>query len=223
MITRYQAFSVARVITDNQKVSKYHIAIVIAVLKDATRSIESQITVIHWLRANGSGPLSSGLRQKEIEEELEDSLSHSVATSLSHLEGIDLVDSQRQRDVAYAIADWHPDTVVNGQVDDVASAGIEALIDELEPLNPQSGETEVATDGSGISLREVVADAFDLHPQAVESHLRKGDSVDRLNDAVEAIEDSDDHEVGDDYGEIKFRHEAYRYRLSETAQTLYEL
>lgn len=200
-----------------------HTETTIAVLKDATRSIESQITIAHWLRASGSGSLSDGLRQKEIEEELEDSLPHSVGTSLSHLEDIDLVDSQRQRDVAYAIADWHPDTVVNGQVDDVATAGIEALIDELEPLNPQKGETGVATDGSGISLREVVADAFDLHPQAVESHLRKGESVDRLNDAVEAIEASDDHEVGDDYGEIKFRYEAYRYRLSETAQTLYEL
>lgn len=148
---------------------------------------------------------------------------HTAGTSLSHLEDIGLVEEYLKRDITYTIAEWHPDVFVMGKVDEVAADGIEALIDELEPPESRSGKTKIATDGSGISLRKVVADAFDLNLKEVESHLRGGNLVDRLNHAVEAIEGSEAHKAGDDYGKIIFRNPAYRYRLTETARRLYEL
>lgn len=77
-------------------------------------------------------------------------------------------------------------------------------------------------DGAGITVRTVVANEFDVMPEAVEQYLRKGDQVDKLNDAIEAIEDHDDIETRDNYGKIGFRNVAYRYRLTEKAVGLVE-
>jgi len=167
--------------------------------------------------------MSEGIKRTVIEDELAGSLTHATGTSLSHLVDIGLVEEFLKRDITYTIAEWHPDTFVMGMVEEAATEGIEALIDELEPLQSRSGETKIATDGSGTSLREVVADTFDLHPEKVESYLRGGDSLERLNEATEAIEESEEHEVGDNYGKIVFRNPAYRYRLTETARRLYGL
>lgn len=88
---------------------------------------------------------------------------------------------------------------------------------------PDEGSPSVAADGAGTTIRSEVADHFDLKPDAVEQHLRTGDPVDKLNGAVEAIEDDDhDLETGDDYGSIIFINQAYRYRLTSHAVGLYE-
>ena len=203
--------------------SKAHIEHTISNLKQGTRSIDSQIAVAHWLLSNGYGPTSDGVKRSTIGDDLSNSLTHAAGTSLSHLADIGLVEEFLEQDITYTIAEWHPDTFVMGMVEEAATDGIEALIDDLEPLELQDGATEIVADGSGLSLREVVADAFDLDPHKVESYLRGGDSVERLNKATEAIEESDEHEVGDDYGKIAFRNPAYRYRLTGVARRLYEL
>jgi len=203
--------------------SKDHIKHTISTLKQETRSIDSQITVAHWLLSNGYGPTSDGIKRSTIEDDFSNSLTHAVGTSLSHLADIGLVEEFLEQDITYTIAEWHSDTFVMGMVEQAATDGIEALIDDLEPVKPQDDTAEIAADGSGLSLREVVADAFDLSPEKVESYLRGGDPVERLNKATEAIEESEEHKVGDNYGKIEFRNPAYRYRLTETARQLYDL
>lgn len=200
-----------------------HIEQAISALKQGTQSIDSQIFIIHWLRSNGYNPTSEGMTRSTIEDELNSQLNHTVATSLSHLEDINFVEEYLKQDVTYIIAEWHPDVFVMGMVDEAAAEGIEALIADLEPPETQNGQAKIVTDGSGRQLRGVVADAFDLYPGNVEAYLRDGDQVDRLNHAVEAIEESELHEVGDGYGKIVFRNPAYRYRLTETANRLYIL
>jgi len=167
--------------------------------------------------------MSEGIKRSSIEDEIADSLTHAAETSLSHLVEIGLVEEFLERNITYTIAEWHPDTFVMGMVEEAATDGVEALIDELEPLESRSGNTKIAADGSGISLREVVANTFDVYPKNVESYLRGGDPLERLNEATEAIEKSEEHEVGDDYGKIVFRNPAYRYRLTATAKQLYGL
>lgn len=203
--------------------SKGHIKHTISTLKQETRSIDSQITVAHWLLSNGYGPTSDGIKRSTIEDHLSDSIAHAVGTSLSHLADIGLVEEFLEQDITYTIAEWHPDTFVMGMVEQAATDGIEALIDDLEPMKAHDDTAEIVADGSGLSLRGVVADAFDLSPEKVESYLRGGDSVERLNKVTEAIEESEEHSVGDNYGKIEFRNPAYRYRLTETARKLYEL
>ena len=203
--------------------SKTHIEHTISALKEGTRSTNTQTKISHWLLSSGYGPESDGVKRSTIEDELNNSLGHSAKTSLSHLEDINLVEEFLERDITYTIAEWHPDVFVMGKVNEVATDGIESLIDDLEPLESQNNETKIATDGSGISLREVVADAFNLQPGVVAPYLRNGDPVDRLNHAVDAIEESEDYETADNYGKIIFRNPAYRYRLTKTATQLYGL
>lgn len=222
-LTRYEVYSSSAGQPPALTVTKTHTEQTIAVLKQGTRSIDSQIRVSHWLVSNEYGPRSDGIKRSSIEDEIGSSLTHATGTSLSHLVDIGLVEEFLERDITYTIAEWHPDTFVMGMVEEAATDGIEALIDELEPLEARSSRTKVVTDGSGTSLREVVASAFDLQPEKVESYLRGGDPLARLNEATEAIEESEEHEVGDDYGKIVFRNPAYHYRLTETAIRLYKL
>jgi len=203
--------------------AKAHIEQTISNLKQGTRSIDSQITVAHWLLSNDHGPTSDGIKRSTIGDDLSNSLSHTAGTSLSHLADIGLVAEFLEQDITYTIAEWHPDTFVMGMVEQAATDGIEALIDDLEPVKAEDDTAEIVADGSGLSLRGVVADAFDLCPQKVESYLRGGDPVERLNKVTEAIEESEEHKIGDNYGKIEFRNPAYRYRLTETARQLYEL
>jgi len=203
--------------------SHKHIQQTISALKQGTRSTDSQIIVSHWLLSNRYGPASKGIKRSSIKAELSTQLTYTTKTSLSHLIDIGLVEEFLERDITYTIAEWHPETFVMGMVEEAAAEGIEALIDDLEPLESEEGKPTIATDGSGITLREVIADAFDLYPDEVEPFLQKGDPLERLNDAVEAIEESVEHEVGNDYGPIEFRNAAYRYRLTDTAIQLYEL
>jgi len=58
----------------------------------------------------------------------------------------------------------------------------------------------VATDGARPTVGSVLADEFDLAPEAVERYLRSGDPVDTLQDAYEVLEEHDELETGDDYG-----------------------
>jgi hypothetical protein len=54
----------------------------------------------------------------------------------------------------------------------------------------------------------------------VTDYLRSGDPIDRLNAAVEAIESSEEVSKSEDYGQIVFLNQAYRYRLTEHARNL---
>lgn len=203
--------------------AEYHIERTIGLLKQATRSIESQITIAHWLRENDFGPDSDGVTRSDIEDAIGDSLDHTVRTSVRHLVDMGLVEEFVERETTYVIAEWHPDVFIMGQVNEAATEGIEALIDDLEDMPTTEEEMAVIPDGAGRTLREVVANRFDLKPESVEDFLLDGDPVDLLNEAVEAIQESRDHEVGDGYGEITFRNPAYRYRLTEVGMELYML
>lgn len=218
--TRYIVFPLVTRVCPNPDVRK-HLYHVIRALKARTRSIESQVAVAHWLGEHDQGPQSDGVKRSTIEDAIGGVLDHTVRTSLEHLEDIGLVHSFLTTDTTFVIAEWHSDVFIMGQVDDAAKEGIEALIDDFDDY-AATEDPAVAADGAGTTLRQVVADRFDLHPTAVEDHLRSGDPVERLNAAVGAIQESDEHEVSDGYGEITFRNPAYRYRLTEAGWRLYQ-
>jgi hypothetical protein len=67
-----------------------------------------------------------------------------------------------------------------------------------------------------------LAEEFEIPSEDVESHLRDGDRLTKLNQAVDAIEESENIDKGDNYGRVIFRTPAYRYRLSEFAVSLAE-
>lgn len=203
---------------------KKHAARYIREHKDDTRSIDEQIEISHALWDEDFGPGSDGLKRTEIEDELGLDLDYQPGTSLDHLVEIEMVEEfQRPGPDTLVIATWLEDGVINGEVGESAVEGVEALIADMDDEMPDEGSPSVAADGAGTTIRAAVADQFDLEPHAVEEHLRTGDPVDKLNGAVEAIEDDEnDLGTGDDYGSIIFINQAYRYRLTTHAVGLYE-
>ena len=190
--------------------------------KRNTHSTDDQVTLAHRLWGRGELPSEEGVTRREAEELWESELEHSVETCLHHLEEIDIVESFRKGPETLVIADWKDDGIVNGSVDEVAAEGIEALIDHvLDMDSPPSDDTSAVADGAGVTLRQVVAGQFDLKPGSLESHLRTGDLVKKLNTAVGSIK-HDEFSTRDDYGRIQFINSPYRYRLTSLAVDLYE-
>lgn len=161
------------------------------------------------------GPQHDGLKRTEIEERLDLDLEYNVKTSLHHLEEIEAIDGVTPDGPEYYAISERLDEIVLGRVDEVASADIEALIEHIQDDDSTGDdETPAVADGGGPSLRSVVADEFDIVLDALEEYLRQGDQVEKLNMAVDAIEDHETVEKRDTYDRIIFRRGAHRYRLS---------
>lgn len=195
--------------------TKAHAARYIANEKASTRSTDDQIAISHTMWDENIGPSHGGLRKDEIENELDLDLEYNVGTSLAHLEEIDVVEGVSPPGPEFYAISKHLDEIVLGRVDEVAAEDMEALIEHIQDDHPLGDEPgEAVADGSGISIRTVVADAFDVIPEAVEKFLREGDTVDKLATAVDAIEESEHVEKRDDYDKIIFRRGAIKFRLT---------
>lgn len=195
--------------------------------KRRTLSVDEQVTLSHTLWDNDIGPEHNGLRRGEIVDRFDLDLEYDPKTSLDHLRDLDMVEAffpPGPRNLA--IAEWMGDDgeIVNGEVDEAAEEGIESLVDHIQDTDVHGeGGSPAVADGAGTTLRHVVADEFDLELPAVEEHLHgAADQVEALNDAVDAIEESDAWDPRDDYGKINFVHTAYRYRLTPKAVRLYQ-
>lgn len=191
--------------------------------KRKTHSIDEQADIALAMYNQGIGPGHDGVKRADLEDELGLDLDYNIETSLGHLEDIDVVEEFLPPGPSgYAISERR-DEIVNGEVDDVAAEDMENIIDHMQDDDPASGgDTPAIADGSGVTLRTVLADTFDLAPDRVERYLRRGDQVDKLNTAVDAIEESAEVTKRDDYGRIVFRNAAYHYRLTSKAVEMAE-
>lgn len=193
--------------------------------KGNTHSVDEQVAIAHAMWDLGIGPtVEDGPKRKTLEDVLGLDLDYQPRTSLRHLEEIGIVDEYTKPGPdTYVIAEWHPDVFIMGDVEGAAREGINALIDHIHDEDlPPTDESPAVADGAGQTLRHVVAEAFDTEPDALEGELRAGDPVEKLNPAVDAIEESDDFETRDDYGRIRFINAPNRYRLTNFAIDLYQ-
>lgn len=189
----------------------------------STDSIEDQIAIAHAMWENDISPDHEGLKLDEIEGSLDLELEYDVETSMGHLQDADVTTGGSPPGPdTYVIASWMDDgegEIVNGRVGEAAEEGNEALAEDVEKdMSPSTGAA--AVDGGGKAA--VLADRFDLASDKVPEFLRTTDrEVEVLNQAVEAIEEADGVEVGDDYGEIVFLNAPHQHNLSEKAMALY--
>lgn len=194
--------------------------------KSDTQSIGDQIKISHAMWEAGIGPDHEGLRAAQIEDELGLSLEYNIGTSLHHLKDIEILGAYFK-----ANTEWFPkptwrgedaDFVFGDELDEAVREAITAVIDHMSDV-PDASDSRVVADGAGGDVRRVVADEFDYDSEKIDDYLREHDEdVDTLNKAVEAIRESDDIVVRDDYGEIDFVPRAYYYRLTGRAVGLYE-
>lgn len=199
-----------------------------------TDSLDDQIAVAEVLYEAGIGPDHDGIKKTELAEQLDTDLEYQPRTILNNLVDIGFVEatSPPGPDV-FAISERR-DEIVNGRVTEEAKKNLEALIehidDELQPLDLEDRAAELEgsqvgtevpsiamADGAGRTIREILADEFKIDQEQVVNFLQSGDPIDRLNSAVEAVEDSEEVSKSEDYGRVVFVQQAYRYRLTEKA------
>jgi len=184
-------------------------------------SVDDQISIVTALYEEGIGPDSEGLTRNEIAERL--TFEHSCSTALNHLVDLDVLEEFQPSGPSTYVISERRDQIINGEVEKTVEEEIERLIDDMverldSPMRPGDGEyagdTVICADGGRRTLRFILAEEFDIRPDKVESYLREGDQLSKLNKAVDAIEASE-VDKGDDYGRVIFRRAPYRYRLSE--------
>ena len=203
--------------------SKQHAERYIRVQKQNTRSVDEQVQISHAMWESGIGPDADGVKKDDLEDELELDLNFNVETSIRHLTEIDALEGTAPSGPDFYAISESRDEIVLGRIDEVAVDDIGSIIEHVQDNDPPREGDEVAvTDGGEPTLRGILADEFDIIPTAVEQYLRVGDHVEKLNAAVEAIEDSDTVAARDDYGEIIFRRGAIRYNLTEEQANRYE-
>ncbi|MFC7164991.1 hypothetical protein [Halospeciosus flavus] len=197
--------------------------------KANTHSVGDQVSVATALYENGIEPDHDGLTRNEIAEQL--AFEYSSRTVLNHLVDLDILEEFQPPGPSTYVISERRDQIINGEVEETVDEEIERLIDHMVahmddrivPMDDgQPGDRVVIADGAGRTIRSILAEEFEVPSDDVESHLREGDRLTKLNRAVDAIEESEDIEKGDDYGRVIFRSPAYRYRLSEFGVSLAE-
>lgn len=191
--------------------------------KHNTKSIDEQVEITLSMLDEPIGPLHDGVKRVDLEDHLGLNLKYNISTSLSHLEEIGVVEEFLPPGPSgYAISE-RLDDIVNGRVNEVVEVDIDRLINHIQDDDPTSSDGDVAVaDGGGTTVRSVVSNEFDLGPESLEPFLRRGDQVEKLNKAIDAIEENEEVERRENYGRIVFRNAAYRYRLTEWAMEVVE-
>lgn len=196
--------------------SKQHAERYIRVQKQNTRSVDEQVQISHSMWDSGIGPDADGIKKDDLVDELQVELDFNIETSIRHLTEIDDLEGNAPSGPDFYAISESRDEIVLGRTDEVAVDDIDSIIEHVQDNDsPREGDEAAVTDGGEPTLRGILADEFDIIPTAVEQYLRVGDHVEKLNAAVEAIEDSDTVAARDDYGKIIFRRGAIRYRLTE--------
>ncbi|RKD85220.1 helix-turn-helix domain-containing protein [Halopiger aswanensis] len=193
--------------------------------KANTQSVADQVAVATALYEDEIGPDHDGLTRSEIAERL--AFEYSSGTVLNYLVDLDILEEFQPPGPSTYVISERRDQIINGEVEETVDEEIERLIDHMDdriiPMDDgQPGDRVVIADGAGRTIRSILAEEFDVPSDDVASYLRDGDQLTKLNRAVDAIEESEDIDKGDNYGRVIFRNAAYRYRLSEFGMSLAE-
>lgn len=233
-----EAVSQALTIEDDESAGFERLEEYIREQKNNTHSVDDQIEVAKAFCMAEIGPNHEGIKRTELLEQLDIEIEYQAKTVLDHLVEVEILDETTPPGPDIFAISERLDEIVNGRVTEEAEENIEALIshidDELQSveLGEEATElqrSEVATsvpsialaDGAGRTIRSILATEFGVAPERVASYLRSGGPIDRLNAAVDAIETSEEVSRSEEYGRIVFLKQAYRYRLTEHATTLF--
>lgn len=192
--------------------------------KGKVRSVDDQVKLVEAMLVAGITPDHEGLKRRQIEEEVNVETEHSTETLLTHLIELDLVEKVAPSGPETYLVSERINEIINGQVDEEVERNIEELIAHMDGQlcisdaeNLKAGNPPAVADGFGKSIKSLLAQEFGVAPEQLESYLREGDKLGKLNAAVEAIEESEWTTKGKEYGKIKFVRPAPRYRLTKKA------
>jgi cation transport regulator ChaB len=183
-------------------------------------SVDDQVTVARALYDEGVLSEEEALKEDEIAELLKergDELEYKLRTSLDNLRDIPVIVGYFPPGSRYVPISERRDEIIFGEVEETVRVDREALLDHVHDDDPdEEDELPLTADGRGVTVREVISVDTDIDPEEVEHYLHTGNrdtQRERLNDAIDAIVDSNEVTKRDDYGKVVFRHKAYRYNL----------
>jgi len=187
-------------------------------------SVDDQVRVPPVLWDESVTPAGQEQKRKQIAELLEENgveLDHSLKTVLDNLEELDIVESFHPHDGAR----WFPiserlDDIIFGEYEEMVETEQGRFIRHMQADDPGGDTDSPAVADGGVTVRSVLADHFDVMPENVEDHLRRGtvnEQRRKLKVAIDIVDWHDAVENGDDYDRIVWRHMALRYQLTPWA------
>lgn len=192
-------------------------------------TVNDQVKLAKSLFDRGIGPNHEGYTCHEIEEEIASDFEHSIQVLLDHLVDLSLVKEIHPSGPEILVVSERINEVIDGRIEKEVERNLEELINHMDSElrvssteDLQASSPPTAADGAGETIRSLLAKEFTVPPEQVESHLREGDQLPKLNTAVEAIEKSEWTTKGDEYGKINYVRPPNRYRLTEKAIELAE-
>lgn len=195
--------------------------------KGQTLSTDDQFQIVKMFLEEDIHPDDEGLTRREIDKKVD--LEFTPQTSLDHLREIDLIEEVPPSGPEILLISERIDEIVNSRLDKELDQNLEGLIEHIDSElritdteNVQRSNVATAADGAGRSIRSLLAREFDISPESVESYLREGDKLTKLNTAVKAIEESKWATKGDEYGKMNFVRPPSHYRLTQKAIKLAE-
>jgi len=195
--------------------------------KSHTKTVEDLVVLARLMYDEGIVAPDEWASIKDIEKLMQEnniSLDFSLRTSVEYLREIDVIERRKPPGPDIFVVGERINEIINGRVEEYAEEEIESLIrhmdEEIERiqtirLNPDdSNEQTVAmTDGSGKTIRQVLAQKFGVPSEDIEKYLREGNKISKLNEAVQAIKQHDELKTGEGYGEILFLAQPHQYSL----------
>lgn len=183
-------------------------------------SVDGQVAVARGLVEEGIYTREDALKEAEIEELLNDlsiDLEYTLRTVLDNLCGVPFLTRFFPPGSRHVPISERRDEIIFDEIGETVREDLDALLEHLrEDDSDDEDELLIATDGRGVTVREVIAESADIPPENVEEYLTGGGSKtrrERLNEAIDAIVESDHVSKRGDYGKVLFKHKAYRYHL----------
>lgn len=188
-------------------------------------SVDEQVRFAHFLYGEGVIEGEDEKKQSEVADLVEksDKFSprYSIKTLLGNLRETVVVGREQPDGADYVVISERKDDIISGKWEENVKQDTENLIDHIQDEHPlPEGEDTAAADGGLPTVRTVVADAIGASPSQVEHELRSGlpkDQNDRLNDAVDAINETTGVSQRKSYGRIVTKRVAYRYFITRKA------
>ncbi|QKY20126.1 hypothetical protein B4589_006935 [Halolamina sp. CBA1230] len=203
-------------------------------------SLEDQVKAVcahYWV---GTQPDDPNLSKSELEDTLEEmglELDHNTSTVVSNLNDAEILDGEtdpsnpdwwviRERDGEFPMGDDMP-PAVHEEINRAKSH-----VQSMDPRTADGGQPVSQTEEpekfneDGETLREEVADHIGTESDELETYLDIGiprSRREKLNEVVEAIEESDEFEMPDTFGKIELIPDPVRYHFTSATVRDYNL
>jgi hypothetical protein len=190
-------------------------------------SVKDQVRTAIWFARQGITPASDETaRKSEIEDALGEELEHTVGTVVRNLEDADIIEQVETNVPPVFILKTRTGDFLMGEDVDLGAHVDEERERFLADLHAREKGAEAPVPDGGDekpTMRDIAAAALGVTPDKLEEEMARGDErarMEKLDEALGAIIDSDEVTIGSGYDQIGFRNAANHYQLTSAVAGL---